>query len=134
MILHGLRAIGRYTGVAGMTVLRWHIAFRGRKEPGLLFPLMIRPSGKGWGYLYSTDTALIEEWIRRWAEIDAKAAQVTPGRLRKSLRMAVTVDHPATKQTTIKSHERRPEQPALPVAGKVHKQCTCGTPMPCTAH
>ena len=94
VILTGLREIGRYMGVSGMTILRWHERYRGRTEAWLCFPLMMFPTGKGCGLTYKAHTGLIADWMQRWSDIDAKERQSRkrPRKTTKVLQMGVTVE------------------------------------------
>ena len=124
--IQGLRAIGRYMGVSPMAILRWHHRFRGNKEPWLCFPLMLIPSGKGWGWRYHTHTALIESWMAIWCEIDAKLSRPkTRSPRERKLRMPVTTPVPSESDDPTGIRERSFETAKL---------CTCGTATACTAH
>src|SRR6516225_2545116 len=71
IILKGGKEIGDYVGVSAGTISKWRTRFRGREEFRLCFPAMLLPTGKGWGFQMMAHTALIKEWVERWAEIDA---------------------------------------------------------------
>ena len=124
--LRGLREIGEYMNVTGMTILRWHKCFRGSKNPRLCFPLMMVPSGKGWGWHYQSHTALIADWVRRWAGIDAQRRPPTRKRENKpkKLRIGVTAaSHGGGESSKLREAETQP----------VKQRCTCGTTKPCEA-
>jgi hypothetical protein len=124
MAIRGLRAIGAYMNVSAMTVLRWHRRFRGQEEPWLCLPLMLLPTGKGWGWRYQTSAALIESWMAIWCEIDAKLNRPRPPRGR-TLRISVT--------TPVRSESDDPTG-IRESSSETTKPCTCGTTTPCTAH
>ena len=125
--LRGLRKIGEYMNVSAMTILRWHKCFRGNREPRLCFPLMMAPSGKGWGWSYQSHTALIADWVRRWSEIDAQGHPSRPRRAYKPkpLRIGVTAAVCGVSENPNALREGLPN-PA--------NHCTCGTMTLSTAH
>ena len=69
MLIIGLRAIGRYMKLSPPTILRLHKKYN---DPSLCFPLIPRPTGRGWGIEYITDTDLILIWLDRLAQANAK--------------------------------------------------------------
>ena len=125
VILTGLREIGRYMGVSGMTILRWHERYRGRTEAWLCFPLMMFPTGKGFGLIYKAHTGLIAEWMQRWSDIDSKERQSRakrPRKTRKMLQMGVT-----DEGLGVGSTEGR-------TIGIRETSCPCGVPSRCLVH
>src|SRR5262245_13964097 len=78
IVLRGVRQIAQYMGVSPATIVRWRTRFRGREEVLLCFPAMLIPTGKGWGFQMISHTALIQDWMERWAAIDA--AELRNGR------------------------------------------------------
>src|SRR5215831_5220378 len=71
IVLEGVRQIALYMRVSPATIVRWRTRFRGREEALLCFPAMRIPTGKGWGFQMISHTGLIQDWIERWAAIDA---------------------------------------------------------------
>jgi hypothetical protein len=129
VILTGLRAIGRYMGVSAMTILRWHECYRGRTEAWLCFPLMMFPTGKGWGLTYKAHTGLIADWMQRWSDIDARAKR--PRKSRKMLQMGVTEEGLRGRSTEGRDETAIHEEGlALPEK----KPCPCGVPNRCLVH
>jgi hypothetical protein len=75
LVIHGTKAIAQYMGMSPATIVRWRTRFRGREEFRLCFPAMLVPTGKGWGFRMIAHTALIKDWVERWAAIDAAKTQ-----------------------------------------------------------
>jgi len=83
MIIKGLRAIGLYMGVSGMTILRWHKKY---DDWTLNFPLAPFGTGIGNAEHYFAETELIVEWLRRLCRKDATEARMA---MRSHVRMSV---------------------------------------------
>jgi hypothetical protein len=129
-IIAGLREIGRYMGVSGMTILRWHECYRGRTEAWLCFPLMMFPTGKGWGWTYKAHTALIAEWMQRWSYIDTRERQSRakrPRKTRKVLKMGVTDEGLGVGSIEGRTTGIRETLPTK-------TSCPCGVPSRCKNH
>jgi len=148
MVIKGLRNIGKHLGRSAMTILRLHEKYDDAK---LCFPLYPLFTGKGCGWIWVTDTVLVVEWERRMSELSAteRRARLKRPRKRRVLRIGETREGitAAKENTPLRAREplasyRRPARslsteglqgggsPTLPVA----RGCTCGTPIPCTAH
>ena len=72
----GLRAIAKRMGwKSPMTPLRHHEKY---DDPKLCFPLVMFPTGKGLGFVWVTDDALIELWMQRMSEKSAHERVTRP--------------------------------------------------------
>ena len=88
-LLKGLRAIGKYMGVAPVTILRWH---RSYEDLSFSFPLFPRFTGIGSGFQYMTHTGLILLWMERLSRRSAieQKSNLRRPRKRKVVRMGET--------------------------------------------
>src|SRR5215831_17482001 len=160
IVLRGVRQIAQYMGVSPATIVRWRTRFRGREEVLLCFPAMLIPTGKGWGFQMISHTALIQDWIERWAAIDAAELR---GKKGKTKRLGETsLGMRTERESASPLHEEPPERPCPcsrcsphlhpeqterepvywtppvipepspePMRTRRPEGCTCGTGIPC---
>jgi Homeodomain-like domain len=163
-ILHGTKEIAEYMGVSAGTISRWRTRYRGREEFLLCFPAILTPTGKGWGFRMISSTVLIRQWMERWWQIDAAAAQEKAKRKRKppKVKRLGETNKPSgalierkrpesTREEPSAKVETRPEPPKVelppslvnqeptsasrPPENVIPEGCTCGSPtITCTAH
>lgn len=129
IVLHGIKAIAEYMGVSAATISRWRTRFRGREEIRLCFPAILIPTGKGWGFRMISHTGLIQDWMERWAAIDAAEAQKKAKWRRRTPKVKRIGETSKLSGLPIEKEKPQPVR-----AGVEETPCPCGVPDRCLVH
>jgi len=101
----GLRQIAARMGwKSPMTPLRHHEKY---DDPKLCFPMMMLPTGVGWGFVWATSDAQIELWMQRHSELSAneRISRLKWPRKRKVAQIGGTQELAHSRAGKTASHE-----------------------------